>query len=110
MPILAIAILVAAPILFVVGLVVRFAGAAKALNLVDYSKINDPAALHCWAGNRLLVLAFATAVLGVAALAAPSFSILFLVVFVSMVMLMAIRLALGSSRFQLAASQSFKGT
>lgn len=87
MSIISLVLLGLAPILLVAALMVRFAGANRILNFVDYSTISNAPELHRWAGGRLLVLPFAAAFLGATSarwphLAFPSFLVLMLTVVV----------------------------
>ena len=95
-----IAILIAFPILLAIALAVRFAGTAKILNIVEYTKVKDPAALHAWAGNRLLLLAFIVAMLGAVSLRLPAYSVLFIIAFVLSVIGVAFWILVGSGKFQ----------
>lgn len=97
---MSILMLIIAPIILVLALAVRFAGPAKILNVVDYSQVRDPASLHAWAGNRLLVLAFVTGGLAAASIFAPRFSIALTVAAVLLIAGVAIWLAAGSVKFQ----------
>ena len=101
---MSVAILIAAPLLLLIALAVRFAGSAKILNVVDYSKVRDAQALHVWAGNRLILLALTTAALGGAFLASPTFSFLYLAGFIVVVLLVVIWLAVGASKFRVGAN------
>ena len=94
-----IAIFVATPILFIAALAVRFAGSTKILNIIDYSTVPDPNALHVWAGNRLLLLAFCTASLAAASLLIPAYSFIFLISFIAITFSTVFWLAIGSSKF-----------
>ncbi len=94
-----IAVFVATPILFIAALAVRFAGSTKILNIVDYSTVADPNALHVWAGNRLLLLAACTASLAVASLLVPAYSIIFLFAFIAATFSTVFWLAIGTSKF-----------
>lgn len=89
----------AVPILLAAALAVRFAGTSRILNIVDYSRVADPAALHRWAGNRLLLLPAVSAGLGFAGLEYPPLAIPLVIVFVMMVLGMAGWIAAGSGRF-----------
>ena len=71
---LAIIQLLLVPILLAVALGVRFAGSSRPLNNVDYARVQDPAALHRWAGNRLLLLPAGFLLSGVASLQKPGIS------------------------------------
>ncbi|MCE3003395.1 MAG: hypothetical protein LW860_11960 [Xanthomonadaceae bacterium] len=61
-----------APLLTVLGLAVLTAGSSRVLNGVDYARVDDPQALHRWAGARLLIVAVGVAVLGVLAVYVPA--------------------------------------
>ena len=95
-----ISILIAFPILLVVALAVRFAGTAKILNIVEYTKVKDPVALHTWAGNRLLVLSLIVGLLGAASLQFPTYGALFVITFICAVFVTVFWLMIGSGKFQ----------
>ena len=89
-----------APLLLLVAFAVRQGGQARSLNLVDYSRVESPAALNRWAGNRLLVLPIVTATLGAVALKRPDLAVeLFFGALVAVVAVVA-WVAAGVSRFQ----------
>jgi len=89
-----------APLLLLVALAVRQGGQARSLNLVDYSRVENPAALHRWAGNRLLALPILSATLGAAALKQPDLA--FALFFGALVAVAAVVawVAAGVTRFQ----------
>jgi len=91
--------LVAAPILLVVALAVRFAGTSPILNVVDYSSVGDITGLHRWAGNRLLVLPVVSLVLGIVSLKFPALALPSVFIFVAAVFGVCIWLASGASKF-----------
>jgi hypothetical protein len=95
-----IAIFIMTPIVLVAALTVRFAGDARVLNVVDYSRVSDPKALHTWAGNRLLVLAAICAAFAGGSVAFPQASRALLGAAVIAVVTIAIWIAAGSARFQ----------
>lgn len=80
---LAIAPLVAFPILLLIALAVRSAGDSRILNVVDYSRVPSPAALHRWVGNRLLVLPILALLTGIVAWQFPSLGLALLLAFVA---------------------------
>jgi hypothetical protein len=90
---------VAATILFVYALAVRFAGQGRILNFVDYPKIRDRAALHAWVGHRLLGLAVLTALLGVVSFHSPDLALLWLLAFFVSVLVVLSWLVAGTTRF-----------
>ena len=94
-----IAILVLTPIILISALVVRFAGDSRVLNVVDYSRVSDPQALHAWAGNRLLALTVICAILAGCSLAFPQISPLLFAAAVIAIVTIAIWIAVGSTRF-----------
>lgn len=98
--ILAIIQLSMVPILLAVALAVRFAGASKPLNFVDYARVTDPFALHRWAGTRLLLLPTAFLICGLASLRIPGLVLLFLGIATVICLCVAVWLALGAERFQ----------
>lgn len=63
-----------APLLLVLGLAVATAGRSRALNSVDYHRVDDPVALHRWVGRRLIVVAAGVAAIGVGALVVPNWA------------------------------------
>lgn len=100
---LAIIQLLLVPILLAVALGVRFAGSSRPLNNVDYARVRDPAALHRWAGNRLLLLPAGFLLSGVASLQKPGISpVLFGLMLVASLCI-AVWLALGAEKFNGAA-------
>lgn len=90
------------PILLVVALAVRFAGKSRPLNNVDYGRVQDPAALHRWAGNRLLLLPAGFLASGLVALRHPllTWPLLLLGIMLLAVLVVGTWLALGAERFQ----------
>ncbi|MCW5617472.1 MAG: hypothetical protein LC130_04815 [Bryobacterales bacterium] len=97
---LAIVQFIAVPVLLVIALAVRFAGSAKPLNIVDYSRVRDPAALHRWAGNRLLLLPLGFAIAGVVSFRHPEMALLILAATTLFAIGLAVWLAIGARRFQ----------
>ena len=89
-----------AALLFVIGLAVAFAGEARILNLVDYRRVTNPAALHRWAGQRLIAVAALVALLGFAAFRWPAAALPLLPVLLLVVGGGVVWLAIGSTRFQ----------
>lgn len=85
--------------LLAVALAVRFAGTARILNTVDYARVNDAAALHRWAGNRLLLLPAAALAAGLASLRYPSLAFPLLFAVVVWLIAVAIWVTVGSERF-----------
>lgn len=102
-PILAIVQLIVVPLLVVVALAVRFAGNSKPLNVVDYARVTDPAALHRWAGTRLLLLPVAFLVGGLASFRSPGLALLFLGAASAVCLVVAVWVALGAEKFKSAA-------
>ena len=84
--------------LLAVALAVRFAGSARILNSVDYARVEDVAALHRWAGNRLLLPAAALAA-GLVSLRYPSLAFVLLFASVLWLIAVAIWVTVGSDRF-----------
>ena len=91
------------PLLLLVALSVRFAGASRPLNVVDYALVRDPLALHRWAGNRLLILPVAFLIGGYASYRFPSIALLAFGAATVTCLVTAVWLALGAERFQSAA-------
>ncbi|TXK59069.1 hypothetical protein [Alkalisalibacterium limincola] len=58
-------------LLLVLALAVRFAGESKPLNMVDYTRVGDPGALHRAVGNRMFLLPALMAAIAGAALHSP---------------------------------------
>ena len=90
---------VAGLILLVVALAVRFAGNAHILNVVNYAQVADVAALHRWAGNKLLVLPLLSVVIGLVSLRSPSLAFPLVFVLATAIVAVAIWVAVGSARF-----------
>jgi hypothetical protein len=67
---------------------------------IDYARIADPEQLHRWAAKWLSGAAFATALLALAAFAAPAFAELFLALFCILVLGTAVAITLGARRFR----------
>ena len=94
-----IATLILTPIMLVCALVVRFAGDSRVLNVIDYSRVSNPQALHAWAGNRLLALTAICATLAGCSLVFPQVSPLLFATAVIAIVIVAIWIAVGSVRF-----------
>lgn len=101
--ILAIVQLILVPLLVVVALAVRSAGSSKPLNIVDYARVTDPAALHRWACTRLLLLPAVFLVGGLASFRSPELALLFFGAATVVCLCVAVWVALGAERFQSAA-------
>ena len=95
------AILLGALILAGVAKLVRSSGQSRILT-IDYARITDPEQLHRWAAKCLSAAAFATAMLALAAFAAPSYAELFLLLFCILVLGAAVAMSLGARKFRLA--------
>ena len=93
------AILFGALVLLGVATLVRSSGQSHILT-VDYAEITDPAQLHRSCAKRLFVAAFATALLALAAFAAPSYAELFLVLFCVVVFGTAVAITLSARKFR----------
>ena len=91
------------PILLAVALAVRFAGTSKPLNVVDYTRVSDPVALHRWAGNRLLLLPLVFCLTGLLSFRNPGLALLLFGAATIMSLCLAVWLALGAEKFQSAA-------
>jgi len=87
------------PVLLAVAVAIRSAGQAKPLNVVDYARVTDPAALHHWAGNRLLLLPVAWLASGMASWQLPTLTLLFLCGAMLACLCVATWIALGAERF-----------
>lgn len=87
------------PVLLAVAVAIRSAGQAKPLNVVDYARVADPAALHRWAGNRLLLLPVAWLASGMASWQFPALALLFLGGATLACLCVAVWIALGVERF-----------
>lgn len=99
--VLAILQLALTPIMLALALAVRFAGNSKPLNIVDYTRVNDPAALHRWAGTRLLLLPAAFLVGGLASVhSSAGLALLFLGASSVLCLCVAVWLASGAEKFQ----------
>ncbi|PZQ18232.1 MAG: hypothetical protein DI564_02650 [Rhodanobacter denitrificans] len=85
--------------LLAVALAVRFAGSARILNSVDYARVDDVAALHRWAGNRLLLLPTEGLAAGLVSLRYPSLAFPLLFASILWLIAVAIWVTVGSDRF-----------
>jgi hypothetical protein len=85
--------------LLAVALAVRFAGSARILNSVDYARVEDAAALHRWAGNRLLLLPAAALSAGLVSLRFAPLALPLLFASVLWLIAVAIWVTVGSDRF-----------
>ena len=94
-----IAQLVLAGLMAAVASAVRFAGASQPLNIVDYSRVDDPPALHRWAGNRLFLVPVVFAASGLFSMQRPSWALPLL--FCSLIVCLGVLvwLAVGVARF-----------
>ena len=101
---MSVALFIAATLLFVFSLAVRFAGSNQILNFVEYGKVGDRPALHAWVGHRLLGLAAIAALLGVLAFRSPTIAISCLLAFVVAVVVVVSWLVVGAGRFQAGAN------
>lgn len=98
-PLLAIVQLLLVPILLGVGLAVRFAGSSKPLNVVNYENVKDAAALHRWAGNRLLLLPAGFLISGLVSLREPGLSAVLFGIMVAAILIVGVWLGLGAEKF-----------
>ena len=89
----------AAGILLIAALAVRFAGTNRILNIVDYARVTDIPALHRWAGNRLLLLPLVSAAIGLASLRHPALALPLIIVLVMAVLGVVMWIAAGSGKF-----------
>ena len=87
------------PVLLAVAVAIRSAGQTKPLNVVDYARVADPAALHRWAGNRLLLLPAAFLASGMASWQFPALALLFLGGATLACLCVAVWIALGAESF-----------
>ena len=87
------------PVLLAVAVAIRSAGQAKPLNVVDYARVADRAALHHWAGNRLLLLPAVFLASGMASWQFPALALLFLGGATLACLCVAVCIALGTERF-----------
>lgn len=92
-------ILLGALILAGVARLIRSSGKSQMLT-IDYARIADPEQLHRWAARCFFVAALASALLGLAAFAAPYYAELFLVLFCILVVGAAGAISLGARRFR----------
>lgn len=98
---LAIVQLVAVPILLAVALALRFGGRqVRALDQVDYARVADPAALHRWAGNRMLLLPVVFLATGLLSFQRPDWSLPLLLLATLITVVIGMLVSLGSERFQ----------
>ena len=100
---IAIVQLLLAPVLLVAALGVRLAGSSKPLNVVDYERVEDRAALHRWAGNRLLLLPAVALTSGIVSLQAPGLSAVAFGLTVLAILVVGAWVASGAEKFQSAA-------
>lgn len=100
---LAIVQLLLVPILAAAALGVRLAGNSKPLNVVDYERVEDRAAPHRWAGNRLLLLPAGASISGLVSLQKPGFALIAFALMVLAVLVVGAWIALGAEKFQSAA-------
>lgn len=87
------------PILTAVALAVRFAGSSRPLNIVDYRKVKDPAALHRWASTRLAILPATALGFGYLVFQNAAWALPLLGVFVILVISVGCWIALGAEKF-----------
>lgn len=97
---LAIVQLIAVPPLFAVTMAIFLAGTSRPLNLVDYSRVSDPAALHRWAGTRLLLMPVAFLVGGLVSFNSPGVALPVLGATTVVCVCAGAWVALGAERFQ----------
>ena len=95
--------LLLAPVLLVAALGVRLAGSSKPLNVVDYERVEDRAALHRWPGNRLLSLPAVALTSGLVSLQEPGLSVVAFGLTVLVILAVGAWVALGAEKFQSAA-------
>ncbi|MBD7955762.1 hypothetical protein H9654_16315 [Stenotrophomonas sp. Sa5BUN4] len=88
------------PVLLIPALAVRYAGKSRPLNVVNYARVNDPSALHRWAGNRLAVLPLLFLISGLVSLHKPSLSAALLTLMIITMLVVAVSIAVGSEKFQ----------
>ncbi|HPN80833.1 hypothetical protein [Dokdonella sp.] len=100
MAILSIVLLIVTPILLLAALAVRFAGSRRVLNSIDYSTIADPAGLHRWSGNRLLLLPLLSLLFGALSLGRPALSIIGTGVVVLAAIVVVVWIMAGSDKFR----------
>jgi hypothetical protein len=96
---LSIGLFVATLAFLVYALVVRFARDSRPLNFVQYARVGDPAALHRWTGNRLLLLPVASLVGAVVAFRMPAPPLLILLAWALVVVAVVLWLAVGAGKF-----------
>lgn len=88
------------PVLLVVALAVRFAGASRPLNIVDYDRVDEPDRLHRWAGHRLLVLPIAFLASGLTSFRYPMLSVALFAAMLVALLTVGILLASGAGKFE----------
>jgi uncharacterized membrane protein HdeD (DUF308 family) len=94
-----IAYVLATPILLGTALMVMTTRTGRILNHIDYQRVSDVAGLHRWAGIRLLVLSFLSAILGVATWIYPQLGMVFVMCFIAAVLIVTGVIIAGSDRF-----------
>jgi hypothetical protein len=88
------------PLLLLLALAVRFSGSRRILSSVDYAAIEDPAALHRWAGNRLLLLPASAGFAVALCIAWPATAVAVVTLFFLAVFLLSVGIAgIGNSKF-----------
>ncbi len=96
---MSIAILLGSVVLLA-GLMVRRAGEARIMSIVDSARISDVTAVNRWAGNRILLVSGLAFALSTVTLRWPDLSFPLLGAFMLVVLIGVSSVAAGSSRFQ----------
>ena len=89
-----------AAIFLLAALLVRYAGNARVLNIVDYSRVTDARELHRWAGKRLVLAALGTACMAAATWLYPHLAMSLLFGQVLVLLAGVLSVASGVSKFQ----------
>ena len=88
------------PLLLAVALAVRFAGEAEVMTGVDYARVDQPAALHRWAGLRLMLLPLVFLTTGVLSWQAGGLALVLLGLGIAAGLVVAVWVMLGAEKFQ----------
>lgn len=88
------------PLLLAVALAVRFAGKAAVMTGVDYTRVDQPAALHRWAGRRLMLLPLVFLITGVLSWQAGGLALVLLGLGIAAGLVVAVWVMLGAEKFQ----------
>lgn len=91
--------LIVVPVLFVLALGISVTKEGRPLNIVDYSRVENPARLHGWVGRRTLILPLVFLLGGIGSLLYPAYALPLLFLSTIAVAAVAAWLTIGSRRF-----------